>query len=89
MGQNNIIRHKQVIIDFLEDYRREFDLPLAFILEIAELALQEGRVGVALSSYNESLHQTPKADAKGWCRECDTEIFTEDANFCQNCGIKF
>ena len=46
---------------------------------------------VALLAYEAGVASQPavEADAKGWCRECDTEIFTEDANFCQNCGIKF
>lgn len=33
--------------------------------------------------------QAVEAGVKGWCNECDAEIFKEDAKFCQNCGTKF
>ena len=63
MNQDDIIEHKQIIMEFLEDYRREVGLSLPLIIEIAALALQEGRTGIALTSYNQPLHLTPEAGA--------------------------
>ncbi len=73
--EQDITRHKQVIMEFIEDWRRDFGIPLALAIEIAELALQEGRLGLALTSYNKALHQTPKAGPKCTCRPHDLAYY--------------
>lgn len=54
--------HKQVIMDFLEEYRRDQGISLAVIIEICELTLQEGRVGLAITAAAEGRihHHVPE-----------------------------
>ena len=63
LKQDDVIKYKQIIMEFLEDYRKEVGLSLSLVVEIAELALQEGRVGIALTSYNQALDSDRESTA--------------------------